>query len=130
MAARSDQCMSTCIVPFFMLAFISLFFDILNVISLLAAPYPGAGNMFSSDCPKPLEATLRKNTTIFLKDAAVNGTAEYIIPANTKVDIPRNLCSNAWVVANVAMLLGVLLDAAATGPQQFRLTTARFVSFQ
>ncbi|CAE7324098.1 unnamed protein product [Symbiodinium necroappetens] len=114
MASRSDQCMSTCIVPFFLLAFISLFFDILNVISLLAEPYPGAGNMFSSDCPKPLEATLLKNTTIYLQDAAVNGTAAYTVPANTKVDIPRNLCSSRWVVQNVAMLLGVLLDFVAT----------------
>jgi len=114
MASRSDQCMSTCIVPFFLLAFISLFFDILNVISLLAEPYPGAGNMFSSDCPKPLEATLLKNTTIYLQDAAVNGTAAYTVPADTKVDIPRNLCSSRWVVQNVAMLLGVLLDFVAT----------------
>mmetsp|Transcript_44034 Transcript_44034/g.82324 ORF Transcript_44034/g.82324 Transcript_44034/m.82324 type:complete len:249 (+) Transcript_44034:75-821(+) len=114
MASRSEQCMNTCIVPFFLLAFISLFFDAVNVVSLLAAPYPGAGNMFSNDCPKALEAVLRKNTTIYLAHAAVNETAEYIVPADTKVDLPRNLCSDRWIVSNVALLFSVLLDFLAT----------------
>ena len=33
---------------------------------------------------RKFEATLRKNTTIYLDDAAVNGTAKYIVPADTK----------------------------------------------
>ena len=33
---------------------------------------------------RKLEATLLKNTTIYLQDAAVNGTAAYTVPANTK----------------------------------------------
>ena len=30
------------------------FFDFVNIISILASPYPGAHNFFSTDCPKPV----------------------------------------------------------------------------
>ncbi|CAJ1408128.1 unnamed protein product [Effrenium voratum] len=124
MASRADQCMSTCIMPFFLLALIAALFDVFNVIQILSAPYPGAGNMFSQDCPKPVPAILRKNTTIYLKDAAVNGTAAYVVPQNTQVDLPRNICSAAWVVGNVALLLGTLLDivAARVGYKMFKIS--------
>jgi hypothetical protein len=34
------------------MAFDVRFFDFVNIISILATPYPGAKNFFSTDCPK------------------------------------------------------------------------------
>lgn len=114
MAARADQCMMSCIMVLLMLGIISVFFDFVNIISILASPYPGAKNFFSTDCPKPVEAILRANTTIYLKDGLVNGTAAYIVPARTKVDIEERVCNAAWVVRNVIILIGTLLDIVAS----------------
>jgi len=114
MAARADQCMMSCIMVLLMLGIICAFFDFVNIISILATPYPGAKNFFSTDCPKNVEATLRANSTIYLKDGLVNGTAAYTVPARTKVEIEEHICSAAWVVRNVVVLIGTLLDILAS----------------
>jgi len=109
MAARADQCMMSCIMVLLLLGIISVFFDFVNIISILASPYPGAHNFFSTDCPKPVDAILRANTTIYL-----NGTDPYVVPANTKVEIQEHACSAAWVARNVVLLIGTLLDIVAS----------------
>lgn len=114
MAARADQCMMSCIMVLLMLGIICAFFDFVNIISILATPYPGAKNFFSTDCPKNVEATLPANSTIYLKDGLVNGTAAYTVPARTKVEIEEHVCSAAWVVRNVVVLIGTLLDILAS----------------
>lgn len=114
MASRADQCMMTCIAPFFLFGILSVLFDLVNVIALLSAPYPGAGHIFSSHCPEPVDYILPKNATVYLTDAAVNGTAAYTVPKDTQVKIPRDLCSAVWVVRNVMLLLGAVLDIVAS----------------
>eukprot|EP00930_Biecheleria_cincta_P077356 TRINITY_DN6463_c0_g1_i1.p1 TRINITY_DN6463_c0_g1~~TRINITY_DN6463_c0_g1_i1.p1 ORF type:complete len:258 (-),score=33.37 TRINITY_DN6463_c0_g1_i1:258-1004(-) len=114
MASRPNQCMGRCIVPFFMLAFMSLVFDLITVVSLLSREYPRAGYIFSTTCPTNITAVLRKNTTIHLRNARVPGDAAYVVPARTQVSLPEDVCDTAWVVSNVAILLGAFMDLGAT----------------
>lgn len=114
MVSRADQCMMQCLPVLFLLGIISAFFDCVNIVSLLAAPYPGAKNFFSTDCPEPVEAYLRANTTIYLQNGLVNGTAAYTIPARTKVEIEEHVCNAGWVARNVIRIFGALLDVAAS----------------
>eukprot|EP00930_Biecheleria_cincta_P077357 TRINITY_DN6463_c0_g2_i1.p1 TRINITY_DN6463_c0_g2~~TRINITY_DN6463_c0_g2_i1.p1 ORF type:complete len:247 (-),score=29.56 TRINITY_DN6463_c0_g2_i1:156-896(-) len=114
MASRPNECGGKCVVPFFGLAFMSLVFDLITVVSLLSREYPGAGYIFSTSCPTDITAILRKNTTIYLRDAKIPGDAAYVVPASTKVSLPENVCDTAWVVSNLALFLGALMDLAAT----------------
>eukprot|EP00438_Fugacium_kawagutii_P005804 Skav220018 [mRNA] locus=scaffold3413:15748:16476:- [translate_table: standard] len=114
MVSRADQCMMQCLPVLFLLGIISAFFDCVNIVSLLAAPYPGAKNFFSTDCPQPVEAYLRANTTIYLQNGLVNGTAAYTIPARTKVEIEEHVCNAGWVARNVIRIVGAVLDVAAS----------------
>lgn len=103
------RCMMTCVAPFFLfgIAFLCLgsyhwglaprFIDIINLLGVLTSPYPGAHNMFSTHCPDSIPAKLLKNTTIYLEDAAVPGSAAYLVPKDTEVEIPRDLCDTTWV---------------------------------
>eukprot|EP00931_Biecheleriopsis_adriatica_P079894 TRINITY_DN5323_c0_g2_i1.p1 TRINITY_DN5323_c0_g2~~TRINITY_DN5323_c0_g2_i1.p1 ORF type:complete len:260 (+),score=47.79 TRINITY_DN5323_c0_g2_i1:90-869(+) len=122
MASRADQCMSQCIMPFFLFAVMTVFFDAINLLSTLFRPYPGASNFFASSCPTSIPALLLKNTTVYLKGATPPG--EYVVPSNTKVELPEDICNTAWVVSNVAQLLGVILDIIATrvGYRMFKVS--------
>ena len=64
--APSQRCTYTCVAG--QLSTITLFWCCFQLFLLL----------------RKLEATLLKNTTIYLQDAAVNGTAAYTVPADTK----------------------------------------------
>lgn len=114
MVSRTNECMRQCIYPLLLVAGISLFFDVISVVALLSRDYPGAGYIFSTSCPTDITAILRKNTTIFLKDAKVPGDAAYVVPERTKVALPEDACSTAWMLSNLAMLLGALMDLWAT----------------
>ncbi|CAE8614622.1 unnamed protein product [Polarella glacialis] len=114
MAHRADQCLGQCIMPFFLFAVMTVFFDGLGVIAMFSRDYPGVSQMFSSSCPHEFEAVLLRNTTIYLADAATAGPAAYIVPKDTHVEIPQDACSVAWVMSNVALILGFALDCVAS----------------
>merc|ERR1719356_1233268 len=56
MLLRTDQCMSQCIMVFFLWTVMSLFFDIFHVLEV-AFTTKGAngGNMFSTSCPEQMQ---------------------------------------------------------------------------
>ncbi|CAE8587231.1 unnamed protein product, partial [Polarella glacialis] len=114
MAHRADQCLGQCIMPFFLFAVMTVFFDGLGVIAMFSRDYPGVSQMFSSSCPHEFEAVLLRNTTIYLADAATAGPAAYIVPKDTHVEIPQDVCSVGWVMSNVALILGFALDCVAS----------------
>jgi len=129
MATRAQECMGSCVLPFFLLAVVGLFYDIANVIQTLtiAGGYPAANQFLSSSCPRNLTVKTAQNATVYLQD--VPGVPEscmqstFDVLAGTKLEIGEDQCRDTnWVMRNVLILASIVVDIIATwlGYQLFK----------
>eukprot|EP00747_Dinoflagellata_sp_TGD_P214544 gnl/TRDRNA2_/TRDRNA2_87383_c0_seq1.p1 gnl/TRDRNA2_/TRDRNA2_87383_c0~~gnl/TRDRNA2_/TRDRNA2_87383_c0_seq1.p1 ORF type:complete len:287 (-),score=51.79 gnl/TRDRNA2_/TRDRNA2_87383_c0_seq1:46-795(-) len=106
---KSQQCWMQCVIPFGIFAMMAVIFDLINTITTLAQPYPGAGNFLSTSCPVNKTLIMSANTTVYTAD-----DNSYTLLKGTKVLSPLDFCNVAWMLANLAGLLDVFLDVCAT----------------
>lgn len=127
MATRAQECMGSCVLPFFLLAVVGFFFDVLNTIQTLMSGYPAANQFLSSSCPRNINITTVKNATVYLQD--VPGVPEsctqskFDIPTGTDLSILDDRCKETyWVMRNVLILASIVLDIIASwlGYQLFK----------
>lgn len=110
MAFRAQQCLGSCVLPFFLFAMMAAFLDIITVVSDLAQSYPGAGKFFASACPTPVQIILLNGTVVY----STKGDIPSTIMPDTEVTFTQDVCDVQYVLGNVAVLVSVLLDIIAT----------------
>lgn len=109
MLMRQDQCMVQCLIPFFLFAVMTAFFDIVQLIDVAFRSYPGIKSYFSVTCPRNVTGLLGANTTVYTTSGS-----QVVLPPGTQVIQEQDQCNWQWVVANVAQLVAVVLDLAAS----------------
>jgi len=122
MGLLANQCLGQCVCPFVFFAAISLYIDLITMITVLIQEYPNqtASEFFSISCPENISLVLLNGTLLG------NGITQFNITSDAQVEVPQDYCDIDYLLGNIALVVSLVLDCLATalGVAMYKTATA------